>query len=245
MSMTTPLRLAMWSGPRNISTAMMRSWGNRRDTFVCDEPLYSYYLKTTGKPHPGAAEVIEHHESDWRKVTACLTGPVPQGKTIFYQKHMTHHLLPEIDRNWLGSVVNCFLIRDPREVITSYIAKNDIPELLDVGFVQQLEIFDWVRQHTGKTPAILDSRDVQENPRKTLGLLCEALGIEFSDSMLSWPPGLRETDGIWAKHWYKEVETSTSFRPYRPKTEAVPEQLGDVYEKCLECYERLSPLRLR
>lgn len=245
MSLAPPLRLAMWSGPRNISTAMMRSWGNRPDTFVCDEPLYAYYLKTTGKPHPGAEEVIAHHEPDWRKVVGWLTGPVPEGKGIFYQKHMTHHLLPEIDRNWLGRVTNVFLIRDPREVITSYMAKNDIPELADVGFTQQIEIFDWVRQHTGAVPAVLDAKDVQQDPRGQLGLLCEALNIPFYDSMLSWQPGLRPTDGIWAKHWYKEVETSTSFRPYQPKSATVPPQLSSVYEQCRQCYESLWPHRLR
>jgi hypothetical protein len=245
MPTQTPLRIAMWSGPRNISTAMMRAWGNRPDTFVCDEPLYSHYLRVTGLPHPGAAEVIAHHESDWRKVVTWLTETVPEGKPIFYQKHMTHHLLSEIDRSWLGSVTNCFLIRHPQEVITSYIAKNNAPMLEDVGFIQQAEIFDWVRAHTGIAPPVLDAREIQENPRRMLGLLCDALGVEFNEAMLSWPPGLRATDGIWAKYWYKEVESSTSFRPYKPKPEAVPERLTGVYAKCLEFYERLHAQRLR
>jgi len=240
-----PLRIAMWSGPRNISTAMMRAWGNRTDTFVCDEPLYANYLRVTGLPHPGAVEIIAHHESDWRKAVAWLTEAVPEDKPIFYQKHMTHHLLPEIDRNWLGSVTNCFLIRDPQEVITSYIAKNNDPTLEDVGFIQQAEIFDWVQNRTGSTPPVLDAKEIQENPRRMLGLLCDALGVEFNEAMLSWAPGLRATDGIWAKHWYKEVESSTSFRPYKPKPDRVPDRLSDVYAKCLECYERLHEARLR
>lgn len=235
----------MWSGPRNISTAMMRSWGNRPDTFVCDEPLYAHYLKETGKPHPMAAEIIAHDENDWRKVVTRLTGDVPEGKAIFYQKHMTHHLLPGVGREWLERVTNCFLIRDPREVITSYIAKNDIPTLEDVGFVQQAEIFDWVRARTGKIPPVLDGKEIQNEPRRMLGLLCDVLGIPFSEAMLSWPPGLRPTDGIWAPHWYKEVETSTSFRPHKPKTEEVPESLGEIYRQCRECYERLYEERLR
>src|SRR6187200_3290974 len=133
----TPLRLAMWSGPRNISTAMMRSWGNRPDTFVCDEPFYAYYLNQTRLDHPGAEEVIVHGETDWRKVIDRLTGDVPGEKRVFYQKQMTHHLLPEIDRAWLAGVTNCFLIRDPAEVIASYIKKNDEPSLEDIGFAQQ------------------------------------------------------------------------------------------------------------
>jgi hypothetical protein len=239
-----PLRIAVWSGPRNISTAMMRAWGNRADTFVCDEPLYAHYLRVTGLPHPGADEVIAYHESDWRKVVDWLTDAVPEVKPIFYQKHMTHHLLPEIDRNWLGRVTNCFLIRHPQEVITSYIAKNNDPTVEDVGFIQQAEIFEWVRDRTGKVPPVLDAKEIQQNPRHMLGLLCDALGVEFSEAMLSWPPGLRTTDGIWAKHWYKEVETSTCFRPYKPKVKPVPESLRDVYEQSLEFYEQLHEHRL-
>jgi len=157
------VRIAMWSGPRNISTAMMRSWGNRPDTFVCDEPFYAYYLEKTGLDHPAAAEVIAHGETDWRKIVAQLTGDVPGGRRIFYQKQMTHHLLPEIDRAWLGAVINCFLIRDPAEVIVSYIRKNDDPALEDIGFAQQAEIFEWVCQHSGAIPPVIDARDVLEN----------------------------------------------------------------------------------
>ena len=144
------------------------------------------------REHPGAAEVIAQGETDSRKVIALLTGPVPGGKRIFYQKQMTHHLLPEIDRTWLGAVTNCFLIRDPAEVIASYIRKNNDPMLEDIGFVQQAEIFDWVRVHTGEIPPVIDACDVLENPEKILRLLCEAVGVGFTDAMLSWPPGLRE-----------------------------------------------------
>jgi hypothetical protein len=245
MPTQSPLRIAMWSGPRNISTAMMRAWGNRPDTFVCDEPLYAHYLRATGLAHPGAAEVIARHEPDWRKVVAWLTQAHPEGKAVFYQKQMTHHLLPEIDRSWLAKVHNCFLVRHPREVITSYIAKNNDPTVEDVGFLQQAEIFELVRSQAGSSPPVLDARDIQENPRRMLGLLCKALGVEFSERMLSWPPGLRPTDGVWAKHWYHEVENSTSFRPYRQKTDSVPERLHEVYRRCLECYERLHEHRLK
>ena len=172
MSKSKPVRIAMWSGPRNISTAMMRSWGNRPDTFVCDEPFYAFYLQETGRAHPGREEVIAHGETDWRKVIARLTGPVPDGRRIYFQKQMTHHLLPGMDRTWLAEVTNCFLIRDPAEVIVSYIKKNNDPTLEDIGFAQQAEIFDWVCAATGSVPPVIDARDVLENPDAILRLLC-------------------------------------------------------------------------
>ncbi len=238
------VQIAMWSGPRNISTAMMRAWGNRSDTFVVDEPFYAFYLNATGKKHPGAKEIIASGETDWRKVVAQLTKHVPNSKPIFYQKQMTHHLLPDVDRQWLGGVTNCFLIRDPREVIVSYIKKQGDPTLEDLGFVQQAEIFDWVRAYARATPPVIDARDVLENPKRILGLLCGAVGVEFRESMLSWPPGLRETDGIWAKHWYGEVVKSASFQPYRTKNDQVPELLRGIHDRCRECYERLYEYRL-
>jgi hypothetical protein len=235
----------MWSGPRNISTAMMRSWGNRPDTFVCDEPFYAHYLQATGLAHPSADEVIASGETDWRKEVARLTGDVPEGKRIFYQKQMTHHLLPEVDRFWLGAVTNCFLIRDPAEVIASYIRKNNDPALEDVGFLQQAEIFNWVRAHTGAIPPVIDAHDVLENPEKILRLLCEAVGVEFMEAMLSWPPGLRETDGIWAKHWYGEVETSVGFRkPQNKDPKEVPSRLSALHEKARATYQVLYKHRL-
>lgn len=246
MSPPEPLRIAMWSGPRNISTAMLRAWENRPDTAVCDEPLYACFLKQTGRAHPGAAEIIARCQTDWRKVVAFLTGPVPGGKAIFYQKHMTHHLLPDIDRSWLDRLTHCFLIRDPRDVLTSYLNIHDLPEprLEDLGFPQQLEIFERVCERTGSVPPVLDARDVLENPRGMLSALCERLGIEFSERMLHWPPGPRETDGIWARYWYHAVEASTGFQPYRPKSDAVPAHLRGVYAECLPYYEKLARHRL-
>ena len=243
--MIEPVRIAMWSGPRNISTAMMRAWGNRADTFVVDEPFYAFYLNATGKEHPGGDEVIASGETDWRRVIAQLTGPIPNGKRIFFQKQMAHHLLPEVDREWLGTVTNCFLIRDPGEVITSYIKKREDPALPDLGFMQQAEIFDFVRTRTNSAPPVIDAKDVLENPERMLGLLCAAVGVEFSESMLSWPPGLRETDGVWASHWYGEVAKTTSFQPYRPKEVKVPARLREIHNRCRECYDRLYEYRLR
>lgn len=239
------LRLAMWSGPRNISTALMRSWGNRSDTAVVDEPLYAHYLAETGLHHPARQQVIASQPTDWRQVVRQVTGPAPDGKRIFYQKHMTHHLLPAIDRDWLGKLTNCFLIRHPRDMLTSYVRIRERPTLADTGFLQQREIFEWVAAHQDSTPPVLEAADVLNRPRRTLGLLCDALGIDFQETMLSWPPGPRATDGVWAPHWYSEVEKSTGFRPYRPKDEPVPDDLAGVYERCLECYDLLYKHRLR
>ncbi|MEY2480573.1 MAG: hypothetical protein QOI04_1500 [Verrucomicrobiota bacterium] len=239
------VRIAMWSGPRNISTAMMRSWGNRADTFVIDEPFYAFYLKATGKNHPGAAEVIAQGETDWRKIVAQLNAPVPEGKRILFQKQMTHHLLPEIDRAWIVDLTNCFLIREPSEVIASFAKKYVDLTLDDLGFVQQLEIFNFVRAQTKSIPPVIDARDVLENPEKILRALCEAVGVKFDAAMLSWPPGLRETDGIWAKYWYDEVARSTCFQPYRRKDISLPERFREIYERARECYEQLFEVRLK
>jgi hypothetical protein len=240
------VRIAMWSGPRNISTAMMRAWGNRADTFVADEPLYAYYLERTGKNHPGAAEIIAHGETNWRRIVAGLTKePLPSGKRIFFQKQMTHHLLPEMEREWIVDLTNCFLIRDPREVILSYIKRNPEPTLDDLGFVQQCEIFEFVRKRTNSVPAVIDAQNVLENPERMLRLLCEAIGVDFDKSMLCWPPGLRDTDGIWAKYWYDDVARSTSFQRYKPREGTIPDWFGEIYEQSRQCYERLYQHRLR
>jgi hypothetical protein len=222
----------------------MRSWGNRPDTFVCDEPLYAHYLAITKRDHPGAAEVIAHHETDPARVITWLTATVPDDKPVFFQKHMAHHLLDDIDRAWLDKVTNCFLIRDPREMLTSLVKNVPEPTLQDTGLPQQVEIFERVRTGTDRVPPVLDARDVLEDPQRLLGLLCDAIGVEFTDDMLSWPQGRRDTDGIWAKHWYDAVEASTGFNPYRPKPEPVPPQLADLHEQCVCYYKTLHAHRL-
>ena len=243
--MSDTIRIAMWSGPRNISTAMMRAWGSRVDTAVCDEPLYAHYLLRTGVAHPGRDEVIAAHESDWRKVAELLTGPAPQGRRIFYQKHMSHHLLPEIDRGWLAGLTHAFLIRDPREMLTSLIKVTPHPRLEDTGLPQQVELVEFVRRQTGRTPPIVDARDVLTDPRGTLSMLCERLGVPFDEAMLSWPPGPRATDGVWAKHWYAAVEKSTGFEPYRVKTEETAAEHSTLLRECEELYTRLHDVRIR
>ncbi len=237
------LRIAMWSGPRNISTAMMRSWGNRPDTSVCDEPFYAHYLEATGRDHPGAAEVIAHHETRCGPIIEWLTGPAPEGRAIFYQKHMAHHLLPDIDRAWLGEVANCFLIRDPREMLASLVRNLPDPRIEDTGLPQQVEIFEHMTS-TGRTPPVLDARDVLEDPRRVLTLLCDSLGVAFSEAMLSWPPGRRATDGTWAKYWYQAVESSTGFMPYAAAREPLPRRLRGLHRECMGYYEKLHTYRL-
>ena len=243
--MDKPIRIAMWSGPRNISTAMLRSWGNRPDTFVCDEPLYAHYLAVTRIDHPGRDEVVAHHETDWQKVVDRLTGPVPEGKPIFYQKQMAHHLLPVIDRGWLAGLTHCFLIREPREMLTSLLKHLPNPTLEDTGLPRQIEIMRFVRESTGSIPPIIDARDVLEDPRRMLMLLCDTVGVVFDECMLTWPAGRRETDGIWAKHWYAAVEKSTGFQAYRPKKGQVPPHMRDLLSRCEKLYAELYDYRLR
>ena len=235
----------MWSGPRNISTAMMRAWENRGDTAVWDEPLYAYYLNKTGIAHPGADAVIAAGETDWRKVVQRITGPIPGGKSIFFQKHMTHHLLDEIDRSWLDRLCNCFLIRDPAEVVASYSRARENPVLEDVGVVQQAEIFEFLRAHSRRAPVVIDARDVLEDPEGTLKALCDAAGVSFTPRMLSWPAGPRESDGVWAKYWYDSVIASNGFKPYRPKRLCLSPDLEAIVELCKPHYQRLREHRLR
>jgi hypothetical protein len=241
-----PRRIAMWSGPRNISTAMMRAWENRPDTFVTDEPFYAHYLAATGLDHPGREEVIASQEQDWRKVAARLTGEVPDGKHVWYQKHMAHHLLPDMEREgeWLSSLEPCFLIRDPAEMLTSLLHFLPEPTLADTGLPQQVALFERVSARTGRTPPVLDARDVLTDPEAMLRRLCAELDLPFTEAMLSWPPGRRPTDGVWAKHWYAAVEQTTTFQPYRPKHDPFPSHLRALLADCTPLYDQLHALRL-
>ncbi len=244
-SVAKPLRIAMWSGPRNISTAMMRSFGNRTDTIVVDEPFYAHYLDKTGLDHPMRDEILACQSKHSTSVIADLLAPLPSGKTIFYQKHMTHHLLPDIERDWLNDCVNCFLIRDPNEVIASYSVKRGAPTEDDIGIRHQVEIFDYVAAKTGKTPIVIDSADILRKPEIMLGKLCNHMNIPFSKHMLTWHAGRRDEDGIWGQHWYHAVEQSTGFAPYQPKEINLSAELKEMAAKMQPLYDRLHSLRLQ
>ncbi len=237
-------RIAAWSGPRNISTAMMRSWGNRADTHVTDEPLYAHYLSVHPVDHPGVAEVVANGETDWRKVIEWLTGPIPNGKAVWYQKHMTHHLLPHLELDWIEALTHFFLIREPSEMLSSLLAVMPHPTLPDTGLPQQVDLFERVWRQTGRVPPVVDARDVLENPSGVLSKLCGALGVDFSDTMLRWPPGRRETDGVWAKYWYANVERSTGFERYHPRDRALPAEHHALLAECERLYREMHRHRM-
>jgi hypothetical protein len=239
------VRIAMWSGPRNISTAMLRSFGSRPDTAVSDEPLYAHYLKVTGVDHPGRDEVIAAHDSDWRQVARALTGPVPGGRAIWYQKHMAHHLLPMIGRGWLDELTHAFLIREPDEMVASLLKTFPGAGLADTGLEQQCEIFDRIAERLGRAPPVVLASDVLKDPRAQLEALCAALGITFLPEMLAWPAGKRNTDGVWARHWYAAVEASTGFEPYRRRHVELDDAQARLVDECRPYYEKLYALRLQ
>ncbi len=235
----------MWSGPRNISTAMMRSWESRTDTFVIDEPYYAYYLSQTDLDHPGREDVLSDGELDCEKVSLGLVNDTNGDCSVYYQKHITHHLLDSIDRKWMKSVINCFLIRDPKDMIISYSKVHPDLNMHLLGLEEQKEIFEYVSNMTGEVPPIIDSKDVLMNPRDILSKFCDRIGVIFSEEMLSWPRGPRETDGNWGKYWYKNVMNSTGFNEYKPKTEDVPAKYQGLYEECLSLYKNLYDFRIK
>jgi len=247
VSAPEPIRIAMWSGPRNISTAMMRSFENRADTAVVDEPFYAAYLATTGLDHPMRDEVLASQSTDWRAVAQAMAGPAPGGKAVFYQKHMTHHMTPEVDLGWTAACRNAFLIRAPEPVLASYTAKREDVTLADIGFERQRELFEREADRLGAAPPVVEGRDVLADPRGTLTALCRALGIPFDDAMLAWPAGPRDTDGVWAPAWYDAVERSTGFEPPPPsaRTVTLNNALMRIADAARPHYERLATFKLR
>ncbi len=239
-------RIAMWSGPRNISTAMMRSFGNREDTAVTDEPFYAAFLAASGADHPLRAETLATQPTDWRNVAAAMTGPAPGGAPIWYQKQMCHHMLPAFGVDWMDACTNAFLIRAPEQVLASYAAKRVAVTLADIGVEKQGELFDRVADRTGKAPPVIDGADVLADPTRTLTALCAALDIPFSERMLDWPAGRRDTDGAWAPAWYDAVERSTGFvAPKRFATiDDLPESAKPIAEAARRFYERMARYRL-
>lgn len=239
------IRIAMWSGPRNLSTALMRSFGNRRDTQVVDEPFYAHYLQTTGLEHPGRDEVLAAHECDWRKVAAALHAPLPAATLVHYQKHMAHHLLPDMGRDWLSGLRHAFLLRDPADMLRSLGRKLPTLRLEDTGLPQQLELFERMRRETGATPPVIDADDLLADPEGVLRALCRALGIGFQSRMLHWPPGRRDTDGVWAKYWYESVEASSGFERWPRSAEPLPSRLADLEREARPIHALMHAVRLR
>lgn len=241
--MSEPIRIAMWSGPRNISTAMMRSFGARPDTAVIDEPFYAAYLSETGLEHPMREDVLASQPCECRDVIAQVLGPVPDDKPVWYQKHMTHHMLPHFGLEWLPSVRNAFLIRDPAAVLASYVQKRESVELADIGIVRQRELFEREAQRLGVAPPVIESNAVLANPAQVLAQLCKALGIGFTEAMLSWPAGRRDTDGVWAPAWYSAVEQSTCFAPPPASSDPasrLPDNLRRIADEARPHYEAMK-----
>lgn len=233
----------MWSGPRNLSTAMMYSFGAREDFAVVDEPFYAAYLKETGLKHPLRDEILASQPSKPQDVIETLMGSIPFNRAHFYQKHMTQHMVGAVPRAWMKSVSNVFLIRHPCRVLASFDAKYEKPSLLDIGFIQQLELFEMVRA-TGQTPVVIDSSDIRGNPEAKLRDLCDALNISWDYKMLNWPSGGHPSDGVWASHWYASVHASTGFAGKDGPLPRLSERLQIIADEAISAYDMLRQHKL-
>lgn len=239
--MNAPRRIAAWSGPRNISTAMMRAWENRPDCAVSDEPLYAHYLQATQLDHPGRDEVIAAGDTDWRRVAAALAdGPAPDGAAVWYQKHMTHHLLPGMELGWVHRLENVFLIRDPALVVASYVKSRATVAPEDIGLLQQARLFDEIADRLGTAPPVIDAERFLLAPEVHLRALCARLALPFSERMLAWPAGPRASDGVWAPHWYDAVWKSTGFEPPRERRVELSGDAARAADACRPAYEALA-----
>lgn len=239
--MTT--RLAMWSGPRNISTAMMRSWENREDCSVIDEPFYAYYLANTGSPHPMFSEILASQSSDYERISAAMSQGSCSTK-LQYQKQMTHHMLADCDLGWTQGLQHCFLIRDPVQVVHSYTNSRGECSALDIGIQRQYELFEEITKLSGQHIPIIDSSVVLHNPERILRGLCEALRLDFDSNMLAWPAGPRTSDGIWASHWYHSVEASTGFAQPKDVSFTLSRSQLEVVEEVMPYYQKMKALAL-
>ena len=238
MALSECLKLSVWSGPRNVSTALMYSFRQRSDTKVVDEPLYGHYLKTTGADHPGVAEVMGTMEGDGERVVGeVLLGPCE--RPVHFFKNMAHHLVG-LDRGFLRRITNVLLIRDPEEMLPSLAQVLPEPSLRDTGLDRQVEILD-VMLEGDREPVVLDAMELLLDPAGVLAEACGRLGIPFEEAMLEWPPGPKPEDGVWARHWYGGVHASTGFASYKPKTDPFPERLEPLLRECAPLYGRLRP----
>ena len=238
------IRIAMWSGPRNLSTAMMRSFGSRADTFVSDEPFYGCFLKQSGADHPMREEVIEAMDCDWANVMAALRGSAPDGSPVWYQKHMWHHMTGPVGYERFEGFTHAFLIRSPEQMIASYLRKRETAAFEDFGLERQADFFEREADRLGHAPPVVDANDVLADPAAVLSRLCAALGIAWDAAMLSWDSGRRETDGPWAPHWYAAVEASTGFGPPETGPVSLPDDARRLADRCTPYYERLAEHRL-
>lgn len=232
------MKIAMWSGPRNLSTAMMYSFASRRDFAVVDEPFYAMYLNRTGIIHPMRDEIIASQPTEAEVVIDALIGSNPGDKPHFYQKHMTQHMIDGVPLDWLSQVKNVFLLRHPARVIASYAAKRESPTLDDIGFTQQVRLFDHVRQ-LGQDPIVIDSHDIRAAPEPALRRLCVDLGLEWDPAMLSWAKGGHPDDGVWAQHWYGAVHGSTGFAEPEGPLPQLSGTLAEVCEAAMSAYDRM------
>jgi hypothetical protein len=238
------MKIAMWSGPRNLSTAMMYAFAARGDCAVVDEPFYGAYLAATGLEHPMRDAVIASQSRDPVAVAQACTGPIPQEQSLFYQKHMTLHMIPEFPRGFMRQLSNVFLIRHPARVVASYAKKREGPTLADIGFQQQAELFDEVADWLGHAPLVIDSADIRNDPDKALSGLCAALGIPYTDRMLRWDLGPKPYDGVWAPHWYNAVHRSTGFEDPEAALPELPAAYQALADQALPYYDRLAAYRL-
>ena len=241
--MDNTIKINLWSGPRNISTALMYSFAQRKDTTVFDEPLYAFYLANSKAKeyHPGADEILAEMENDGDKVVEMMEGK-HSTKVVFF-KHMTHHLL-DLDRSFMKNMIHVFLTRDPKEMLPSYLEQVDRPNIDDVGYAAHIDLMKYLKT-IDKDIIVLDGKNILLNPKKVLNELCERIGIPFDENMLLWEAGARPEDGCWAKYWYKNVHRSKGFGVYKPKTAPFPNQLDSLLAECRPYYEELSALAIQ
>lgn len=238
------IRINLWSGPRNVSTALMYSFAQRTDTQVFDEPLYAHYLRVTDadRMHPGAQAVLATMEQDGQRVVEDLIlGPAE--KPVLFFKQMAHHLV-DIDWGFLRQTCNVLLTRDPREMIPSLTKNLTEATLRDTGYATQARLYEQLRAW-GQEPPVLDAKQLLLDPPGVLRQLCERIGIPFQEAMLHWPAGPRPEDGVWSEYWYHRVHQSTGFAPYQPRTEAFPTAWQPLLEECLPYYQVLERAAIR